>query len=296
MDLADLEVFAEAVSVGSLAGAARRLGISSMAASRRLAALEAQTGVRLVHRTTRALAPTAEGEALLPHALAMLNEHAEALAALRAGTAGVSGHLRVTASAAFGRRVVAPMLAPFLAANPELQLELSMTDDQVDIVGQGIDVAIRIARLRENNLIARRLADNPRCLCVAPGYAARHGLPLRMAELAAHACLAPTGVTHWSFVRGGRTVRQRVAGRFTANAIEALHRACLDGLGIANVSRWLIADDLASGALREVVLEDAHPEPLAVWAVYPTARMVPHRARAFVEALEGHLRTGTFAA
>ncbi len=290
MNLQDLAVFAEAVRSGSLAAAARRLGLNAMAASRRLAALETELGVRLVQRTTRALSPTAEGEAFLPHAQAMLDEQASALAALRPAGAGVSGQLRVTASAAFGRKVVAPMIARFMAANPDLGVDLLLTDDQVDIVAQGIDVAVRIAKLRDNHLVARRLADNPRRLCAAPAYIARHGKPRVLSDLVDHACLLGTGGSHWVFVRNGKTVRQKVGGRFTASSIEALHQACIGGLGIANLSGWNVEDDLRAGVIEPIRLEDAEPEPLAIWAVYPTARLVPAKVRAFVGALEQELR------
>lgn len=290
MNLQDLAVFAEAVRSESLAAAARRLGLNAMAASRRLAALETELGVRLVQRTTRALSPTAEGEAFLPHAQAMLDEQASALAALRPAGAGVSGQLRVTASAAFGRKVVAPMIARFMAANPDLGVDLLLTDDQVDIVAQGIDVAVRIAKLRDNHLVARRLADNPRRLCAAPAYIARHGKPRVLSDLVDHACLLGTGGSHWVFVRNGKTVRQKVGGRFTASSIEALHQACIGGLGIANLSGWNVEDDLRAGVIEPIRLEDAEPEPLAIWAVYPTARLVPAKVRAFVGALEQELR------
>lgn len=290
MDLSDIAIFVEAVRVGSLAGAARRLGVNAMAASRRLAALEAEIGVRLVHRTTRTLSPTADGEAFLPHAQAMLDEQASALEALRPTGGGISGQLRVTASAAFGRKVVAPMIAPFMRDHPDLHIDLLLTDDQVDIVGQGIDLAIRIAKLRDNHLVARRLADNPRRLCASRAYVEAHGTPRTLADLADHCCLLGTGTSHWTFVRNGKTVRHKVAGRFSASSIEALHEACLGGLGIANISAWNVESDLRDGHLKQIVLDDTEPEPLAIWAVYPTARMVPMKVRAFVDALEQALR------
>jgi DNA-binding transcriptional LysR family regulator len=296
MELADLAIFVEAVRVGSLAGAARRLGVNAMAASRRLAALEAELGVRLVHRTTRSLSPTADGEAFLPHAQAMLDEQASALEALRPTGMGLSGQLRVTASAAFGRKVVAPMIVPFMRDNPNLHVDLLLTDDQLDIVGQGIDVAVRIAKLRDNHLVARRLADNPRLLCASPAYVDAHGAPRTLAELAGHHCLTATGTSHWTLVRNGKALRHKVAGRFTASSIEALHEACVGGLGIANISTWNVESDLRDGRLQHIALDDAEPEPLAIWAVYPSARMIPRKVRAFVDALERMLRQDRHAA
>lgn len=290
MDLSDVSVFVEAARAGSLAAAGRRMGIAPMAASRRLAALEQEVGARLVHRTTRALSLTAEGEAFLPHAQAMLEGEAAARAAIRPAEAGASGLLRVTASAPFGRKIIAPMIPAFMRANPDLQVDLLMTDSVMDIVGSGIDIAIRIAVLRDNSLIARRLADNPRRLYAAPDYLERHGAPERLADLARHQCLAMTGVSHWTFMTGERAVQQRVAGRFTASGIEALHQACLGGMGITMLSDWNIQEDVAAGRLIEVSLADAVLEPWSIWAVYASARLTPAKVRLFIDALAAHLR------
>ena len=290
IDLANVAVLLEAVQAGSLAAAARRLRITPMLASRRLAALEAEVGARLMHRTTRALALTVEGEAFLPHAQALLEEEALARAAVRPPSAGLTGLLRVTASVPFGRKVVAPLVAAFLRDHPGLQIDLMLSDGIVDIVAQGLDLAIRIAPLRENALIARRLADNPRGLYAAPGYLAEHGMPATPADLARHRCLALTGTSHWVFSVGDRPLRQRVAGPFTASSVEALHQACLGGLGITMLSAWDVREDLALGHLLPIRLAMAEPEPLAIWAVYPTARLVPPKVRVFIAALEAHLR------
>lgn len=293
MDLADVGVFVEAARAGSLAAAARRLNIAPMAASRRLAALEQAVGARLVHRTTRALSLTAEGEAFLPHAQAMLEDQTAALAAIRPSSAGASGILRVTASAPFGRKMVAPMIPAFMRANPDLQVDLQVTDAITDIVASGIDVAIRIAVLRDNSLIARRLDDNPRKLYASPAYVAEHGAPKILADLADHQCLAITGVSRWTFMVGDKPVQQRVAGRFTASGVETVHMACLGGLGITMLSDWNIREDVAAGRLVEVPLADAVLESWSIWAVYPSARLVPAKTRLFIDALAAHLKSAT---
>ena len=290
MNLFDVSVLVEAVQAGSLASAARRLGISPMVASRRLAALEQELGVRLVHRTTRSLAPTGEGEAFLPYAQAMIEDEANARAAVRPSQAGVSGMLRVTASVPFGRKVVAPMIPDLMRAHPDLRVDLLLTDSIVDIVAHGIDVAIRIAQLRDNALIAKRLAANPRALYAAPAYLDAYGAPAKLADLDRHQCLVTTGTTHWSFDQGATIVRQKIGGRFTASSVEALHQACVGGLGIANLSAWDVQEALEAGRLVAVPLSDAVPEPLAIWAVYPTSRLVPPKVRAFVAVLEKRLR------
>jgi DNA-binding transcriptional LysR family regulator len=290
INLLDAAVLVEAVQAGSLAAAARRLRITPMLASRRLAELEQELGVRLVHRTTRSLALTVEGEAFLPHARALLEEEAAARAAVRPVSAGVTGLLRITASVPFGRKVVAPLVPAVLREHPGLQIDLLLSDGILDIVAQGIDLAIRIAVLRDNALIARRLADSPRGLYAAPSYIAGHGAPASLADLARHRCLVLTGTSHWSFMADGKPVRQRISGPFTSSSIEALHQACLGGLGIANLSAWDVAEEVAAGALVPIPLAAGEPEPLAIWAVYPTTRLVPPKVRVFIAALEAHLR------
>ena len=249
INLTNVAVLLEAVQAGSLAAAARRLRITPMLASRRLAELEEEVGARLMHRTTRSLALTVEGEAFLPHAQALLEEEALARAAVRPVSAGLIGMLRLTASVPFGRKVVAPLVAAFLQEHPGLQVDLLLSDGIVDIVAQGLDLAIRIALLRENALVARRLADNPRGLYAAPAYLAEHGVPATPADLARHRCLALTGTSHWLFLAGDRPLRQRVTGPFTSSSVEALHEACLGGLGITMLSAWDVREEVAIGHL-----------------------------------------------
>ena len=289
MKLEDVEVFVEAVKAGSLAGAARRLSVSAMAASRSLNNLEAELGVRLVHRTTRSLSPTSDGAVFLPHAQALLEDKNNALADLFPEGTHLSGRLRITASAGFGRKIVAPMLTRFMQQHPALQVDLLATDEQVDIVGKGIDVALRIAPLRDNRLVAHRLCHNPRDLCASAAYLAANGYPKSFNDLAAHSCLTTSDSVHWSFEQGEQHYKQKVSGRFSANSIEAIFEACLGGLGIANLSRWYVEPAFREGKLVRIVLEDAQPESLAVWAVYPTSRLIPANVRKFVEALEAEL-------
>jgi DNA-binding transcriptional LysR family regulator len=289
MELADIAVLVETVQQGSLSAAGRRLGLTPMAASRRLAALEAELGVRLVHRTTRSLSLTSEGEAFLPHAEAMLAHAAEGQAALAPGGHGASGLLRITASIPFGRKVVTPMLAEFLTNNPSLRVELRLSDAVLDITAQGIDLALRLGELRDNGLVARRLSSDPRGLYAAPDYLAQNGSPITMADLRQHQCLALLATTHWTFERDRRTVRQAIGGRFTADSVEALHQACLEGLGIARLSRWNVREDLAGGRLVAVPLSSLTLPDHGVWAVLPTRQFVPAKVRLFLEAFSAHL-------
>jgi DNA-binding transcriptional LysR family regulator len=288
MELADIAVLVETVRQGSLSAAGRRLGLTPMAASRRLAALEAELGVRLVHRTTRSLSLTSEGEAFFPHAEAMLAHAAEGQAALAGGNTA-AGLLRITASIPFGRKVVTPMLAGFLASNPDLRVELRLSDAVIDITAQGVDIALRLGELRDNGLIARRLSNDPRGLYAAPDYLAQYGPPATAADLREHQCLALLGTTHWTFEQGGRTLRQPIGGRFTADSVEALHQACLEGLGIARLSLWNVRDDVRSGRLMDVPLSGFALPDHGIWAVLPTRQFVPAKVRLFLDAFSTHL-------
>lgn len=290
MDVLALSVLVEIAGGSSLAKTARLLRIAPMSVSRRLAALEKELGVRLVHRTTRALALTDEGQVFLPHAKALLDEHAAAYASVRPSGKGAVGLLRLTTSVAFGRKVVAPIIVDFMRDNPAVKVDLLMTDHLVDIVADGVDLAVRIANLKDSSLIARRLSDNPRLLIASPAYLDRHGTPTTLDDLTKHECVVISGTTHWSFTSEGRLHHAKIDGRFSANSIEGLLQACIGSLGIANLSAWFVQDEIRSGAVRCIRLVDAEPEELGVWAVYPSSRMVPAKVRLFIEALELRLR------
>lgn len=285
INLADIAVLVEAIGYGSLSAAGRRLGLTPVAASRRLAALEAELGVRLVHRTTRALSLTPEGEAFLPHAEAMLAHAEEGRAAAAPGGDGAAGLLRIAASVPFGRKVVTPMLAQFLRRHPRLRVELRLSDTLLDIAAEGIDVALRFGELRENGLVARRLADNPRGLYAAPSYLAEHGRPVTLHDLRHHECLTTPHIPHWTFARNGRSVRQSITGRFTADSVEALLQASLEGLGIALLSEWNVREALIAGDLIPITLSDGEVPDQGIWAVLANGRYRTTKLRLFLEAI-----------
>lgn len=285
MDTRDLQIFVTAALAGSLSEAARRLNLTPMAASRRLAALEGILDRRLLHRTTRSLALTPEGESFLPFARAMLESENEGLARLRAEEKGAAGLLRVSVPIAFGLKIVAPLIPTLMRDNPELHISLDMTDDLPDLVSSGIDLAIRVARLRDSGLIARRLADNPRYLLAAPSYLASHPAPRRLSDLASHDLLAMHGATHWIFQAGSGDRALRIDPRFRSTSIEACHAACLAGAGLTILSAWNVQDDLAAGRLVRIEPEDGSPEMLGIWAIYPTRQMVLPKVRVFISAV-----------
>jgi DNA-binding transcriptional LysR family regulator len=286
MDTTAVAVLVDAARVGSLAGAARRLGIPPMVATRRLAALEQDLGVRLFHRTTRSMALTPEGEAFLPYAQALVEGELAARANLRAAREGVSGTLRVNTSTAFGRKQIAPIIPRLLRAHPALKIELELTDNVVDITGTGTDMAIRFAEPRENSLVARPLGVSPRVLVASPDYIVAHGRPCVAADLKQHACLALSEASRWPFRIEGRERQVPINARLAASSADTLHDACVHGAGITLLSHWNVRDDLRDGTLIRIDLTDATTDDHTIWAVYPTAKLVLPKVRMFMAELE----------
>lgn len=290
MQVPDVQVFDAIADTGSLSAAARRLGLTPMTVSRRLAALESELGVRLFHRATRAVSLTAEGETFLPFAATLLQASEEARACLKSSAGTASGVLKVTAPTVFGQSVIMPLLPALLAEHPALRIDLTLSESIVDIVGLGIDVAIRIATLRDSALIARPLAPNPRVLCASPAYLKRYGTPTTMEALTNHRRIALHGMPYWPFMRAGEAVAIRADGVFSANSVEAVRTACREGLGIAMLTYWDVRDDLAAGNLCLLELADAMPEQLFITALLPTRQHVPHRVGIFLQRLEAALK------
>lgn len=285
----DLALFLRVLDLGSITAAAHSLDLSVAVASQRLKRLEKELGVRLLHRTTRRLHPTPEGAALAEQGRVLVEELETLGAGLREAAQEIAGTLRMTMSASFGRQYVSPRLPAFLARHPKLRLSIHLSDNVVDLVSEGFDLAIRIGVLDDSRLVARRIAPNRRVLCASPDYLHRRGRPRTPGELADHDCLLLFG-------RGGRQdvwrlgtptggeVAVRVQGRLESNFGEVLRDASLAGEGIVIHSLWHVADDLRAGRL-EVVLPDYPLATTAISAVMPQRRLVPPRVRAFTEFL-----------
>jgi len=273
----------------SLTQAAKRQNISAMAVSRRLASLEHELGVRLVQRTTRSVSLTQEGMEFLPYARALIDAETGAKSLFSPSTQGAAGLLRITAPSGFGRRNILPLVPELLADNPKLNIDLQLSEDVVDIVGRGIDVAIRIAPLKDSTLIARKITDNPRVICASPAYLNSKDTPRFVEDLTTHHCLRLSSVPQWIFERDGEIIRVSVEGRFTSDNVEGVRELCVQGLGIAQLTRWDVRKEIQEGALVEIALADAEPQALSIWAVLPSTRYLPLRVSAFIEKLKSSL-------
>ena len=285
--LQEITVFARIVGTGSLSAAARDLGMSPALVSRRLAALEARLGVRLINRTTRSLHLTDEGAAYYETCTRLLAEIEEADAAVSAGRADPRGILRVALPASFGNQHVAPLMPRFVARYPDVQLSLSLSDRNVNVVEEGFDLAIRIADLADSSLAARKLAPNRRVVCAGPAYLQRKGTPRTPEDLAQHNCLTTTDFSmNWDYRDpDGKAGSVRVTGRYACDNWEVLRDWAVAGLGIALKSTWDVRRHLEDGSLVSLLPGYTFATDVAIYAVYPHRRHLPAKTRAFIEFL-----------
>jgi DNA-binding transcriptional LysR family regulator len=279
-----MATFVRIVESGSLTAAAERLDTSLTSVVRALSALEQSLGVRLLNRTTRRIALTDEGREYFERCRHLLAEVEEAEAALSARRVEPSGRLAVTAPVMFGRMHVGPVVTDFLAAYPQMRAELLLLDRVVDLLEEGIDVAIRIGSLPDSSLVAIPLGSTQRVVCASPDYLARCGTPGRPADLAGHRCIRFTGLssgTEWEFGRGKRQ-RVTIADIFATNQIDAALDACAKGLGCGRFLAYQVHDLLTSGRLVRV-LPDDELEPVPVSLAYAHSRLLSPRIRAFID-------------
>jgi DNA-binding transcriptional LysR family regulator len=290
--LTDIALFLKVLDLGSISAAARNLDLSVAVASKRLQRLEQQLGVRLLHRTTRTLNATVEGVALAEQGRALVEDLEALTSGLGSGGTAITGTLRVTTSPTFGRLYISPLIPEFLARHPEVKLSIHFSDEAVDLVATGFDMAIRIGSLEDSRLVARQLAVNQRVLCASPGYLRQHGRPATPADLQHHQCLILLGAQGkpglWRLKSpGGREVTARTNSYLESNLGDSLRDAALAGLGVALHSTWHVCEDLRAGHL-EVVLPEYPVADTGIYAVMPQRRLVPPRVRAFTEFLARH--------
>ncbi|NJM72854.1 MAG: LysR family transcriptional regulator [Scytonema sp. RU_4_4] len=285
--LQDLEVFVQVVNSGNFAKAAVALEINPSAISRRISHLEDQLGVRLFNRTTRSLSLTEVGERYFNRCLSILADLEEANREVKQHSKVPQGLLHVSCSTMFAHRHLFTRLPEFLEHYPRLSIQLVLTDDVVDVVGEGIDVAIRISEIADSSLITRRLVSDRRIICAAPAYLDRYGTPKTPDDLAAHNCLAlnayKTTLNQWRF-RDPVGLREiRVGGNFTVNTGVALYEAVLAGLGIARASTFLASQALRSGQLIRILSEYEDENDVGIYAIFPSNRYLLPKVQCFVE-------------
>ncbi|QQO13189.1 LysR family transcriptional regulator [Bradyrhizobium diazoefficiens] len=284
--LASMETFVRVVETGSFSGAARQLRVGQPAVSKSVAQLENYLGVKLLTRSTRGLTPTEAGLGYLERARRALAEATEAELAARGAGAGLKGRLRVCAAVTFARIHLIPLLPQFMAQHPELDLEVVLDDRQIDLVQEGIDVALRMGKMVDSTLTARRVGRCKRHVLGTPAYFDRAGTPSAPSELSTHqAVVYLREGSVWSFTRESTELAVTVQGRLRVSAAEGVRAAVLAHAGLAIASEWMFSPELRSGTVRTVLPEWSLP-PLDLWAVLPGGRAATAKARAFVDFFE----------
>ena len=286
--LEDMEIFVSVVEVGSISGAADRMGMAKSAVSRRLSDLEARLGVQLLRRTTRRLNLTESGQSFYDHCVRILSDVQEAEESVSDAHGTLRGRLRVAMPLSFGVLHMGAAIDDFTRAHPEVEFDLDFNDREVDLVTEGFDVGLRIARMQDSTLIARRLAAIHGVLCASPDYLARHGTPASPADLREHACLGYSNAADpgtWTFVDAdGKSVSVRIQPRLLANNGTFLCQAAIAGQGVTLQPTFIAYTAIERGELVPI-LTDYHWPELNAYAVYPQTRHLSRRVRVFVDFL-----------
>ena len=281
----EMEVFSRVVSAGSMSAAAREMGLSPAVISKRLQRLENRLGTRLLNRTTRQISLTEAGEGFYERVVAILAGVEDAESYVARGSSDARGLLKISAPTSFGRMHIAPNLIKFMKANPGLTLNLDLSDQYVDIVSSGIDLAIRIGELPDSTLVARKLAPVRRILCATPKYLESNGIPQKLADLDRHALIAPHNQGPWKLEGNEGTVIYRPNSTLQTNSSEVVRETVLAGLGIALRSTWDIGAELDDGKLQRVLPSYSATKGLGIYAVYPSRNFLPAKVRLFIDYL-----------
>lgn len=292
----EMQVLVEAVDRGSFSAAGRRLGLSPSAVSKLISRLEERLGARLLVRSTRAIVLTSEGEAYVARARRILGEIDEAERFISAGAAATPrGKLRVSSTVGFGERCLVPLVPEFLGRYPEVELDLSLTDDVIDLVAERADIALRAGPMRDSTLKARKILESRRVIVASPTYLERHGVPRTPQDLARHNCLRfnfRRAMDDWPFRDPAThaTYALAVTGNLEGNSGSMVRRLALDGLGLARIARYVAEEDIAAGALVPVLEEFNGGDIELLHAVFVGHDYLAARIRAFVAFLAERIR------
>lgn len=286
--LEDLRLFCTVVRRHGFAAAARELGVSNALISKRIAVLEDALQVRLLHRTTRRVSLTEQGDIVHQHAQRILDETDRMSEAVSNIKLDLSGRLRLCTTSGFGRNRLAAAISEFAAIYPQLEIQLELLDRPIDLVGEGFHLDIRIGTPHDPSLIARRIARNALVICAAPGYLSRHGTPTQLSELTRHHCIEirerDRDFGLWTLTGPNGAESVRIHGPLSASNGEIVHRWALDGHGIILRSSWDVAPSIVSGRLVRLLPE--YEQAADVWAVYPARLSSSAKVKVFVEFLQ----------
>ena len=286
MDRLDaMRAFVSVADLEGFAPAARKLGLSASAVTRLIAGLEAQLGARLLQRTTRSVTLTDVGARYLERARRIVADVEEADGSVQAERARPSGKIVVSAPLMFGRLYVGPLMSAYLKKYPDVSAELRLSDRMVNLVDEGVDLAVRIGHLTDSSVVARVVGDMRRVVAASPRYLKARGTPLKPSDLAGHEIIQFAGSSsqsEWRLVESGREMRVPTASRFTTNSTDAALLYAEQGGGLISILAYQAAESLKAGRLK-IVLTDFEPPPLPIHIVYPTSRLLSAKVRAFID-------------
>lgn len=289
--LSAMETFVRVIETGSFSAAARDLQLGQPAVSKTISHLESWLGVQLLLRSTHRLSPTEAGQQFFERAKLAIESVDDAERVARGAATRLSGRLRISAAVTFARLHVVPLLPMFLTQHPGLEVDVLLDDRNIDLIGAGIDVGLRMGELADSSLTARRLGQSARVLVGSPAYFARAGEPRTPEDLVTHQAVIYAqrgGGTTWTFSRSGSEAAVTLNGRLRVNAAEGVREAVLAGGGLAVASEWMFAPELRAGTVR-ATLKDWTLPPVDLWAVFPTGRRASAKARVFVTFIEQRL-------
>ncbi|RJF97270.1 LysR substrate-binding domain-containing protein [Noviherbaspirillum saxi] len=294
--LRGIQTFIAISERGSLTAAANALDTSLPTVVRKLAELESSLGVRLFNRTTRRIHLTDEGHRYLAICKTALTQLEEAEEALFDAKATPTGKLMLTAPVLFGRLHVAPLVAEFMRMHPSLSVEMLLLDRNIDLIEEGVDVAVRIGHLGDSTLHAVPAGILQRVICASPAYLKQHGTPKHPTELASHAGIRFTGrsvLSEWNFRENGRALTVRFTPRLMTNSVDAAINACRDGLGVGAFLSYMVQGPVGAGELKPI-LRKFEAEPLPIHMLYPHSKLMSARVRAFIDFAAPRLRAQNF--
>jgi len=291
--LLSMSVFRRVAETGNFSEVARELELSQPTVSKHVAALEKHLNIKLINRSTRQLSLSDAGKQYYDDCVRILDELLESEAALRNQQSLPTGTLRINMPVTFGELNIVPHLWQFLAEYPDLKIDLIMDDRQVDLVKEGVDMAIRVGILTDSSLVARRIGDSPRVTVASPEYLAANGEPQTLQDLKKHKCIVYTLLStrnEWHFTGPNGKETIRISGRFSVNNPRIIREAVLAGQGIAVTPTWLIGDYIKTGQAK-VILDKYDPTPLEIHAVYPERRFVPAKVSCFIDYIRTKLES-----
>jgi DNA-binding transcriptional LysR family regulator len=283
--ITDLDIFARVARTGNMSAAGREMGLSPAVVSKRISLLEEEVGARLFQRTTRQLTLTETGEGYFKRVVDILNLVEEAQDFVSRRNTKARGLLKVTAPTSFSRLHIAPYLPEFLEKFPEIELDVHLTDDFVDIISRGFDVAIRIGELQDSSLVQKKLANDMRVIVAAPKYLEKFGAPAKLGDLDFHNCLSAGAQEFWRLQGPDGEHALRVKGNIRSNSAEFVREALMAGLGLGLRSVWDIGPELQRGDLKVVLPQYRGAEAVAIYAVYPCRDFMPTKVNALIDYL-----------